>query len=275
MGCLFSCWKTEVINIYEKRKEMRLSKIKRANLDTVQEIIQQTNNFAPKHRVNQGTFSEIYLCQIRAYGRVAIKRMTKYNVSVNAAKESQFLRRYKHRNVIQFHQCVEIDNQLCYIMEYVENGNLCQHLQDQNPQLNCWYRLQICLGTAQGIQYLHSAFLKSLIHGDIRTENILLDSHYVAKIGKFDQSKLTKARIPRNQFDDEIAILQGSLGYTRIPPEAFRGEITLGYDVYGFGSVLLEVLSGRPYLSPFQGFQTLVIACLDSLDEQRLTTPVK
>lgn len=105
----------------------------------------------------------------------------------------------------------------------------------QNPKLDCWCRLRICFEAAQGIQYLHTAFIKSVIHGDIKTENILLDANYQAKIGQFGQSRL--AEIPYQDTSDDSEVLLSSLGFSRTPPEVIHGKISPRIDVYSFGSV--------------------------------------
>jgi len=200
---------------------------------------------------------------------VAIKRLHE----VANQGESEFLAevsiigRLNHMNLIgMLGYCAEGKHRLL-VYEYMENGSLAQNLSPSSNVLDWSKRYNIALGTARGLAYLHEECLEWILHCDIKPQNILLDSDYKPKVGDFGLSKLLHRN---NLHNSSFSRIRGTRGYMA-PEWVFNLPITSKVDVYSYGIVVLEMITGR---SPTTGVQLTELEA-DSFHYERLVTWVR
>jgi serine/threonine protein kinase len=134
--------------------------------------------------------------------------------------------------------CAEGKHRLL-VFEYMEKGSLADNL--SSNALNWGKRYKIALGTAKCLAYLHEECLEWILHCDIKPQNILIDSDYQPKVADFGLSKL----VQRNNFDNSsFSRMRGTRGYMA-PEWIFNLPITSKVDVYSYGVVLLEMITGK------------------------------
>ncbi|XP_065211134.1 pelle-like serine/threonine-protein kinase pik-1 [Planococcus citri] len=183
---------------------------------------------------------------------VAIKRLESqrpndphYNAAEvhrqQSLRELKYLNNYKHDNILPLYGYSIDGERPCLIYQFMSNGSLEDRLQCRQgtSALSWWQRVTIANGSARGLQFLHSMEIP-LIHGDIKSANILLDCNFVPKIGDFG---LAKEGPIKDITHVEITKIQGTKPY--LPHEFLRGrKLSVKVDTYGFGVVLFELGTG-------------------------------
>ncbi|XP_074580768.1 uncharacterized protein LOC141837225 [Curcuma longa] len=205
--------------------------------------------------IGKGGSGEVYRADIGndTGMTVAVKRI-RNNGKIDSMMEKTFeaevkiLGSIRHANIVKLHCCISNANSKLLVYEYMENGSLYQwlHRQRQAPNfehtesLDWSRRLGVAIDAAKGLCYMHHHCPAPVIHRDVKSSNILLNSEFGAKIADFG---LARMLIKAGELET-ASIIGGTFGY--MPPEyAFSKKITEKVDVYSFGVVLLELTTGR------------------------------
>ncbi|XP_076900762.1 uncharacterized protein LOC143555005 [Bidens hawaiensis] len=214
---------------------------------SIEDIQLATWNFDVDLIIGKGGFGNVYKGHIFTRDTtpcfVAIKRLDTFS-NQGAAEfmtEIEMLTKARHHNLVSLiGYCSEI-NEKILVYEYMPIGTVEHHLHKAGTPLSWMDRLKISIGAARGLQYLHSGVhtKQEIIHGDVKSSNILLDENWAAKISDFGMSKVIS-----QQSSGVITKVKGTFGYLD-PEYCNTGKLTKESDVYSFGVVLFELLSGR------------------------------
>ncbi|KAI5076459.1 hypothetical protein GOP47_0008524 [Adiantum capillus-veneris] len=219
---------------------------------TFEELRKTTNNFDNSVQIGRGGYGRVYKAVLPDGVEVAIKRAQEGSLQGGKEflTELELLSRVHHRNLVSLVGYCDDEGEQMLVYEYMENGTLREHLNsDSKVPLNFATRLQIALGAAKGILYLHTEANPPIFHRDIKATNILLDKRLKAKVADFGLSKL--ASLPELEGDAGgyvSTVVKGTPGY--LDPEYFlTHKLSDKSDVYSFGVVLLELITGQQPIS--------------------------
>uniref|UniRef100_A0A453Q7S8 non-specific serine/threonine protein kinase n=1 Tax=Aegilops tauschii subsp. strangulata TaxID=200361 RepID=A0A453Q7S8_AEGTS len=204
---------------------------------TYQELFNATEGFNITHKIGQGGFGAVYYAELVGE-KAAIKKMD-MQATQEFLAELKVLTHVHHLNLVRLiGYCTE--SSLFLVYEFVENGNLSQHLRGTDYEPLSWAeRVRIALDSARGLEYIHEHTVPVYIHRDIKSANILIDKNTRAKVADFGLTKLTE--VGGASLQTRVV---GTFGY--MPPEYVRyGDISRKVDVYAFGVVLYELISGK------------------------------
>ncbi|CAG7859725.1 unnamed protein product [Brassica rapa] len=212
---------------------------------TLRELEVSTDGFSDKHVIGQGGYGIVYRGVLEDKSIVAIKNLL--NNRGQAEKEFKVeveaIGRVRHKNLVRLlGYCVEGEHRML-VYEYVDNGNLEQWLHGDGlgskSPLTWEIRMNIVLGTAKGLMYLHEGLEPKVVHRDIKSSNILLDKQWNAKVSDFGLAKLLGS-----EMSYVTTRVMGTFGYVA-PEYASTGMLNERSDVYSFGVLVMEMISGR------------------------------
>ncbi|KAI3899237.1 hypothetical protein MKW92_044796 [Papaver armeniacum] len=210
---------------------------------SLDEIEEATMSFDETRKIGEGGYGCVYH-GVLGEQEVAIKKM-KSNKSKEFFAELKVLCKIHHISVVELLGYASGDDHLYLVYEYVQNGSLDEHLHDPllkgHQPLSWTARAQIAVDAARGIEYIHDHTKARHVHRDIKTSNILLDKGLRAKVANFGLVKLVERAGER---DTQATRLVGTPGY--LPPESvFELQTTSKSDVFAFGVVLAELITGQ------------------------------
>ncbi|XP_016511560.1 receptor-like kinase TMK4 [Nicotiana tabacum] len=217
---------------------------------SIQVLRQVTNNFSEENILGRGGFGVVYKGELHDGTKIAVKRMESGAMGTKGMNEFQaeiaVLTKVRHRHLVALLGFCVNGNERLLVYEYMPQGTLSQHLfewQELGYPLLTWkQRVTIALDVARGVEYLHSLAQQSFIHRDLKPSNILLGDDMRAKVADFG--------LVRNAPDGKYSVetrLAGTFGYLA-PEYAATGRVTTKVDVYAFGVVLMEIITGRKAL---------------------------
>ncbi|CAM6007977.1 unnamed protein product [Sphagnum balticum] len=204
-----------------------------------------TNDFHPSNKLGEGGCGAVYKGILLDGTNVAVKLLNKSHQQVSEfLNEIVLMTGVKHKNLVKVKGCSLQGTQRLIVFEFVENKNLAEALWDRHIKnvlfLDWTMRFNICVGIAHGLIYLHEYLQPRIIHRDIKASNILLDKDLNPKIADFGLARL----FPEDISHLSTAHIAGTMGYLS-PEYATLGKLTEKVDVFSYGVLLLEIVSGR------------------------------
>ncbi|XP_058007215.1 cysteine-rich receptor-like protein kinase 43 isoform X1 [Hevea brasiliensis] len=202
-----------------------------------------TKDFKEENKLGEGGFGDVYKGTLKNGKIVAVKKLAlgqSRRAKADFASEVTLISNVHHRNLVRLLGCCSKGPELLLVYEYMANSSLDRFLFGQRKGSLVWkQRLDVIIGTAQGLAYLHEQFHVCIIHRDIKPSNILLDDDFQPKIADFGLARL----LPDDQTHLSTKFA-GTLGYTA-PEYAIHGQLSEKVDTYSYGVVVLEIISGR------------------------------
>ncbi|KAL3633185.1 protein kinase superfamily [Castilleja foliolosa] len=212
---------------------------------TFADLLEATNGFHNDSLIGSGGFGDVYKAQLKDGSVVAIKKL----IHVSGQGDREFtaemetIGKIKHRNLVPLLGYCRVGDERLLVYEYMKYGSLEDVLHDRKKtgiKLNWPARRKIAIGSARGLAFLHHNCIPHIIHRDMKSSNVLLDENLEARVSDFGMARLVSA------MDTHLSVstLAGTPGY--VPPEYYQiFRCSTKGDVYSYGVVLLELLTGR------------------------------
>ncbi|CAA2970848.1 serine threonine- kinase [Olea europaea subsp. europaea] len=246
MTCLpfLCCRKLESATSRSPELNNELSGIHNVTLYSYKELRTATNDFSQINKIGEGGFGSVYKGKLRT-GQIAAIKVLSTESSQGVKEfltEIQLISDVEHENLVKLYGCCVEDNQRILVYNYLENNSLAQTLLGKGHsriQFSWRTRVKICIGVAKGLAYLHEELQPHIVHRDIKASNILLDKDLTPKISDFGLARLIPPEM--SHVSTRVA---GTIGYLA-PEYAIVGKLTRKADIYSFGVLLIEIVTGR------------------------------
>ncbi|KAF7810886.1 putative receptor-like serine/threonine-protein kinase [Senna tora] len=211
---------------------------------SLEELTRATRGFADENVIGEGGYGIVYRGVLQDGSVVAVKNLlnNKGQAEKEFKVEVEAIGKAKHKNLVGLVGYCADGAQRMLVYEYVDNGNLEQWLHGEVGPVSplTWdIRMKIAIGTAKGLAYLHEGLEPKVVHRDVKSSNILLDKRWNAKVSDFGLAKLLGSE--KSYVSTRV---MGTFGYVS-PEYASTGMLNEGSDVYSFGILLMEIITGR------------------------------
>ncbi|XP_073296832.1 PTI1-like tyrosine-protein kinase At3g15890 isoform X1 [Primulina huaijiensis] len=221
---------------------------------SLKELQLATNNFNYDNKLGEGGFGSVYWGQLWDASQIAVKRLKSWNDKAESEfyVEIEILGRVRHKNLLSLRGHCSEGQERIIVCDYMTNLSLVSHLHGQHSAeflLDWKRRMDIAVGVAEGIAYLHHYATPHIIHGNIKASNVLLDDDFNARVSEFGFAKL---------MPDGAISAKGALGYLA-PEYVSTGKASAACDVYSFGVLLLELATGKKPLVKLSSTDSLTI----------------
>ncbi|KAF9612212.1 hypothetical protein IFM89_038634 [Coptis chinensis] len=212
---------------------------------TFADLLAATNGFHNDSMIGSGGFGDVYKAQLKDGSVVAVKKLIHISGQGDRefTAEMETIGKIKHRNLVPLLGYCKVGEERLLVYEYMRFGSLEDILHDRRKagiKLNWTARRKIAIGSARGLAFLHHNCIPHIIHRDMKSSNVLLDDHLEARVSDFGMARLMSA------MDTHLSVstLAGTPGY--VPPEYYQSfRCSTKGDVYSYGVVLLELLTGK------------------------------
>ncbi|PKA62886.1 Serine/threonine-protein kinase BRI1-like 1 [Apostasia shenzhenica] len=218
---------------------------------TFAHLMEATSNFSSETLVGSGGFGEVYRAQLKDGPIVAIKKLIQVTGQGDRefTAEMETIGKIKHRNLVPLLGYCKVGDERLLVYEFMRFGSLDVALHDRSKslRLNWSARKKIAIGSARGLAFLHHSCIPHIIHRDMKSSNVLLDENLEARVSDFGMARLV------NALDTHLSVstLAGTPGY--VPPEYYQSfRCTAKGDVYSYGVVLLELITGKKPIDPVE-----------------------
>lgn len=212
---------------------------------TFADLLEATNGFHNDSMIGSGGFGDVYRAQLKDGTVVAVKKLIQVSGQGDRefTAEMETIGKVKHRNLVPLLGYCKVGEERLLVYEYMRFGSLEDILHDRRKagiKLNWAARRKIAIGSARGLAFLHHNCIPHIIHRDMKSSNVLLDENLEARVSDFGMARLMSA------VDTHLSVstLAGTPGY--VPPEYYQSfQCSTKGDVYSYGVVLLELLTGK------------------------------
>uniref|UniRef100_K4AI74 Protein kinase domain-containing protein n=1 Tax=Setaria italica TaxID=4555 RepID=K4AI74_SETIT len=210
-----------------------------------EQVLEATNQFSEENKLGQGGFGAVYKGLFSDGQEIAVKRLASHSGQgfTEFKNEVQLIAKLQHMNLVRLLGCCSQEDEKILVYEYLPNKSLDFFIFDENKRaLLDWSKLlAIIVGIAHGLLYLHKHSRLRVIHRDLKPSNILLDSEMNPKISDFGLAKIFSST---NTQANTTRRVVGTYGYMA-PEYASEGIFSIKSDVFSFGVLVLEILSGK------------------------------